>query len=139
MKKKLLLFLILVSLCLTGCIFKKEEVFNKNDKLVKVDKNILGKSFVRTYRVYHIADSLREKYVYITIRGFNQEDIDTVLVEKSLFSSLEVDKDYEFTFKIINEDIDESIQAIFQNSEIVSVQETDKVGEEQINEDMYGH
>ena len=139
MKKKLLLFLILVSLCLTGCIFKKEEGFNKNDKLVKVDKNILGKSFVRTYRVYHIADSLREKYVYITIRGFNQEDIDTVLVEKSLFSSLEVDKDYEFTFKIINEDIDESIQAIFQNSEIVSVQETDKVGEEQINEDMYGH
>lgn len=139
MKKKLLLFLILVSFCLTGCIFKKEEVFNKNDKLVKVDKNILGKSFVRTYRVYHIADSLREKYVYITIRGFNQEDIDTVLVEKSLFSSLEVDKDYEFTFKIINEDIDESIQAIFQNSEIVSVQETDKVGEEQINEDMYGH
>ena len=139
MKKKLLLFLILVSLCLTGCIFKKEEAFNKNDKLVKVDKNILGKSFVRTYRVYHIADSLREKYVYITIRGFNQEDIDTVLVEKNLFSSLEVDKDYEFTFKIINEDIDESIQAIFQNSEIVSVQETDKVGEEQINEDMYGH
>ena len=35
-------------------------------------------------------------------------------------------------------DIDESIQSIFKNSEIVKVQETDKVGDEQINENMDG-
>lgn len=139
MKKRIILFLLLLPLCLTGCVFQKEEeVFNKHDRLVKVDKKILGNTFIRTYHIYHIADSMREQYVYITIRGYNQEDIDTVLVERDLFSSLEVDKDYEFTFKIINEDIDESIQSIFKNSEIVKVQETDKVGDEQINENMDG-
>ena len=140
MKKRiLLLFLLLVPFWISGCSFYQEkEPVNKNDKIYKIDKHILGKTFIRTYHIYHIADSRSENYVYITIRAYNQEDIDTVLVEKSLFPSLEINKDYEFTFKVTNEDIEESIQSIFKNTEIVQIQETTKEGEEQINEEIEG-
>ncbi len=140
MNKKIILLIVVISFFVTGCWNNEEKsVVNKNDKIVKIDKHILGNKFIRTYHIYHIADSKRESFVYVTIRGYNQEDIDTVLVERALFPSLELNKDYEFTFKIIDEDIDESIQSIFNNSEIVDIRETDKIGEEQINEEMKGN
>lgn len=76
-----------------------------------------------------------ENSYYLTLRIF-QGEVDTVLV-KDLNQDLIVDKNYEFNFEgyYIN-DIEDSIDSIFDNSKIVSIVETNKIGLDQIQDNI---
>lgn len=109
-------------------------VDNHNKKHEKDRADLIGKIFTRTYNVNNIAFSYDNRYMYITIREFQKEEIETVKVEKEWFNSVKVGDNYEMIFKIKNNMIKDNIKSIFMNSEILNVKKTDKVGLEQINE-----
>ncbi len=95
----------------------------------------LNQNFVRTYKVLNIEDSNDEEYVYLTLRSFQEEEVETVKVEKKIVSTVEEDKSYEFKFRYENdEDLKDDIKSIFENSKLIKVYLTDKEGLDQRND-----
>lgn len=96
-----------------------------------------NRRFIRTYRLENIKQADEEYSYYLTLSLF-QGNTDTVLVH-DIFNELEVGKNYEFKFtKIpITLNVSDKIDEIFENTELISIQETDKLGLGQIQEKMY--
>lgn len=128
--------------------FKKDVVdsnlikFVKGNKLVNEKINIYEdennktedlKSFIRTYNILNVADSNDENFLYLTIRAFNCEEVQTVIVKRELCPNIKVGKNYEFTIKP-NFRMEDNILSIFNNSSILAIKETDKTGLEQIQD-----
>ncbi len=88
------------------------------------------KTFTKTYNVLNISESNDEEYLYLTIRQFQVEEIETVKVLRSLASDILEGHNYEFTFEY-TENKGEDLKSIFNNYKLVSIYETDKVGLEQ--------
>jgi lipopolysaccharide export LptBFGC system permease protein LptF len=113
---------------------KVENNDTKEDEPTKENlekKDLIGHTFRRTYNINHIAYSNSEEYLYITIREFQGEEIETVRVNRSQFESANVGDNYEILFEITNNDIEDNIKSIFNNTKIVSAKKTDKTGLEQ--------
>ena len=92
-----------------------------------------NKYFTRTYKVLNIYPDDDYEYLNVTLSQF-QAGIATVKIKRSY--NLEINKNYEFkfyTYKLFNE----TIENIFKNAIISSVNETSKVGLEQIQEPIY--
>ena len=104
---------------------------NKNN-----DKDLINHSFTRTYNINHIAYSNDYNYLYITIREFQKEEIETVKVLREKFEEANPGDNFEITFKIISNDIEDNLKSIFANSEVISAIKTDKTGLEQIYEEI---
>lgn len=96
------------------------------------------KEFTKTYQVLNIANSNDEEYLYLTLRQFQVDEVETVKVNKS-FGKISKDKYYEFTFKQPNTKIEDNIKSIFNNLDIVSIKETKKEGLEQIQDSIYNN
>lgn len=112
--------------------------FVKGERLVNESENgnsVDLESFIRTYRVLNVEDSNDENYIYLTIRQFQCEGVQTIKVEKKLCPDIVAGKDYEFTLKPNNR-LEDDILSIFNNSEILSIQETDKEGVIQIQDSI---
>ena len=58
-------------------------------------------TFTKTYLVRDITESNDSKYIYLTLRAFQDEEVFTVKVKKSLNPEIEEGKSYEFTFASI--------------------------------------
>lgn len=145
MKKEIIKYSIplLGILLLTGCTIninkeceKKEEKINTNEKesIKKEKKELIGKEFKRTYTIHLIAPSNNYDDIYITIRGFQEEEIETVKVKRSQFEEFQINDNVEITFKIESGKIEDNLKSIFQYSKVISITKTDKTGLEQINE-----
>ena len=93
-------------------------------------------SFTKTYNVLNIADSIDGNYLYLTIRQFQVDEVETVKVLTSLASSVEVNKNYEFTFKYTNKKIEDNIKSIFENAMLEVINETNKTGLEQVQDEI---
>ncbi len=91
-------------------------------------------SFTKTYLILDISDSNDSKYVYVTVRAFQDEEVVTAKVKKDLLKDAVEDKYYEFTFGSVGKSKNETTKAIFENNKLINVVETDKVGLEQIND-----
>lgn len=89
-----------------------------------------AKTFTRTYNVLNVADSDNEAYLYLTIRQFQIEEIETVKVSRNLAPNIEEGHNYEFTFEYI-ENKGEDLKSIFNNYKLISIHETNKIGLEQ--------
>lgn len=136
MKKLILNFLLIgiVILGVTGCGSKTETEQNNNQNVVQEnleDTNL--KQFIRTYNVLNVAKSDDENYVYLTIRQYQKDEVQTIKVKKELCPDVKKNKNYEFTIKP-NKSFEDNIVSIFSNSEIISIKITDKVGLDQIQE-----
>lgn len=144
--KKLFTISLVSLLLLTGCNDKCEkcEKCECEKETIKdcicncvnepiINEDLVGKTFTKTYKIYNIADSNDYNYIYITVREFQGEEIETVKVERELFETLE-EEYYEFTFKITDGRITENIKNIFEYTELLSATKTDKTGLEQIND-----
>lgn len=88
------------------------------------------KTFTRTYNVLNIADSNDDTYLYLTIKQFQGEEVETVKVLRRLALAIKEGHNYEFTFEY-EEFKDEDLKSIFNNYKLISIYETDKVGLEQ--------
>lgn len=93
-------------------------------------------SFTRTYLVLDISASNDDKYVYLTLKMFQDEEVVTVKIDKDLVNDVVEDKYYEFQFTSIGNSSENDIQSIFKNHKLVSIQATDKTGLDQINENI---
>lgn len=91
-------------------------------------------NFTKTYNVLNIAESDDENYLYLTIKQFQHDEVETVKVLKSIANSVETNKNYEFTFQYENKNIEDNIKSIFENATLVQIKETDKTGLEQIQD-----
>lgn len=96
--------------------------------------NVKKCTFTRTYKVLAIYDSNDENYKWITIRSYQDEDIATIKIKSKY--SLKENKNYEIKFKVKNKIKKDDIINIYNNSSITSINETGKVGLEQLNEEI---
>lgn len=141
--KVLIGILVFIIICASFCIgfFVGNSKINRRDLVVNYGEtfseiSVNEKSFVRTYNVLNIADSIDGNYLYLTIRQFQVDEVETVKVLKSLASSVEVNKNYEFTFKYTNKKIEDNIKSIFENAMLEDIRETDKTGLEQLQDEI---
>ena len=108
--------------------------FGKREMLDALDGKYCGhekssiQKFVRTYHIENIQESNEDIKVTL-INNKNERATVTVLNNYNLF----VGKTYEFTFYTF-ENFSDTISNIFENSVYVHHKETEKIGEEQINE-----
>lgn len=112
--------------------------FVKSNKFVNEDKNqdqSQLKTFIRTYKILNIAESNDQDYLYLTIRQFQDEEVQTIKVKRNLCPQIQEEKNYEFTIKP-NKKIEDNILSIFNNSTIISIKETDKTGLNQIQDSI---
>lgn len=112
--------------------------FVKSNKFVNEDKNqnqSQSKTFIRTYKILNIAESNDQDYLYLTIRQFQDEEVQTIKVKRNLCPQIQEEKNYEFTIKT-NKKIEDNILSIFNNSTIISIKETDKTGLNQIQDSI---
>ena len=104
-----------------------QESFCKN-----IDNSL--KTFTKTYEVLNVALSNSDEFIYLTLRQFQFEEIETIKVKKSLNYDITVGKNYEFTFEYTTEDIEDNIKSIFNNATLTSIVETDKTGLDQVQD-----
>lgn len=91
-------------------------------------------SFTRTYAVLNIAPSNNEEYLYLTLREYQNEEVETVKVLKSIASTIEINKSYEFTFTSNGIESDEDIEDIFKKCNLINIKSTEKTGLDQIQD-----
>ena len=94
--------------------------------------NVKKCTFTRTYKVLAIYDSNDDDYKWITIRSYQDEDIATVKIKNKY--NINKNENYEIKFKVEGKIKKDNISDIYNNSSIISIDETDKEGLEQLNE-----
>lgn len=109
----------------TNIELKSAETSNVKDKTTEIA------TLVVTYQILNVAESNDEDYLYLTLRKYQAEEIETVKVKKILAKDVKSDKSYEFTFQYKVGTVEENIKSIFQNAELISIVETDKKGMDQ--------
>jgi len=85
------------------------------------DENIGSYTFEQTFNILNIAESNDENYLYYTLRKFQDENIETVQIPKSVSSNITETGLYKFTFECSN-DRPHNIKSIFNNSKIINVE-----------------
>ena len=116
---------------------KVENIDTKDSEPTKENiekKDLINHTFTRTYNINHIAYSNSEEFLYITIREFQGEEIETVKIKRAMFNDINTGDNWEIQFKIKNNNIEDNIKYIFENTEIVSAKKTDKTGLEQVSD-----
>ena len=110
-------------------LFKNKEINNNDNDTIY--------EFTQTYNVRNIEESNNDAYLYLTLRQFEAEEVTSVRVSRSLAKNIEIGNNYEFTFRYnySNTNLKEgSIAEIFEKCNLVSINYTDKIGVEQVQE-----
>lgn len=94
-------------------------------------------SFTRTFEVLNVVDSNDESYLYLTLREYQGEVVETVKVLIELCPDIAEGNNYEFTFESTIPVEDDSINTLFANTNLISIVQTDKTGMDQI-QDSFG-
>lgn len=122
------LIFLLVLLLLAICV----NIFKDKNK-IPIQKKYTC-TFIRTYKVEYILPSNSEDFIYLTIRAFQDEDVQTIKIYKDLFPKIEPGKYYEFKFRPFEKIEQDNILNIYQKSKLISIEETEKIGLEQIQD-----
>lgn len=120
------LLLLLLVICINANIFK-----DKNK--IPIQKKFTC-TFIRTYKVEYILPSNSENFLYLTIRAFQDEEVQTIKISKALFPKIEQGKYYEFKFRPFEKIEQDNIMDIYRKSKLISIEETEKIGLEQIQD-----
>lgn len=118
----LLIFIILTILIIF--IFGKEQ---------KNRININNCTIVKTYYINNISKSNDENYLYITVSEYQTEGTYTIKLPIVISENLKEGSSYEFTLKTKKEYIDVSTDILFENTEIIKVEYSDKIGLDRVN------
>ena len=112
-----------------------ETIKENRQKYYQNETNYSSCDFVRTYFVEMIKESDDGEDYTVVLSEYFSDDLTTVRLDKNIANNLQVGFYYEFTFKTYQAYIDTDIENIFDENEVVSVKETDKVGVNQIQQD----
>jgi len=111
------------------------EIHEKNEKN-DANSNMPNTTFIRTYNILDADDSSDENYLYLTIKQYQEEEVETVKVQKSLAHIVEKENNYEFTFQYTDNIVEDNIESIFANTILISIKKTDKQGLEQTQDSI---
>lgn len=100
-------------------------VFSSNNADIKKNCTV-----IRTYYIDNIGKSNDDNYLYITVHEFQVEGTFTMKLSKLIGNNLEVGNNYEFTFKTTKEYLKTTTDNLFENSEVINIKYSDKVGNE---------
>ena len=87
----------------------------------------------KTYNINNINTNNHENYLYVTFKEYQLEDVYTIKLPKKFSKDLKLGNNYEFTFNTYKKYVSETTNIIFENSELINIEYTDKVGMEQNN------
>lgn len=90
--------------------------------------------FTKTYLILDISNSNDSKYVYVTVRNSQDEEVVTAKTDEYILKDVSEDEYYEFTFASTGKSISDKNKAIFENNKLISVVKTDKANSEYVNE-----
>ena len=110
--------------------FTEDEIYDFISSII-IDDSC---QFTKTYRVEKIIESNDEGYLHVTLTEFQKAGAETVTIPREINNNIEEGKYYEFTFSSNQEDLSEDMNNIFENTEVVSIVETEKTGLDQIQE-----
>lgn len=118
----LIIFIILIVLLIF--IFNKQKI-NSDDKY--------NCTMIKTYYINNINKSNDENYLYITISEYQIEGTYTVKLPIVMSKHLKVGDSYEFTLKTNKDYISTTTDILFENTEIIKIEYTDKIGLDRVN------
>ena len=118
-----------------------EDKYFKDEYIYELLNTILFENnineFTKTYQVIEKVENNSLDYLSFKIKKFQDENIEIVDIKKELAQNIEIGKTYEFTFKKNNSNnIDDNIKSIFNNTELINIKQTNKIGLEQIQESI---
>lgn len=119
---------------ITKNIYVNAEDLNKikgNKHYYHVDDDYNNYTFSKVYGIINIAPSNNDNYLYLTLRDYQHEEVETVKVLKDLASSVEINKTYEFTFNARGIEPDEDIEDIFKKCSLINIKSTEETGLDQ--------
>ncbi len=112
--------------------------FGKTDMKYKDDfcKTNTNDIFTKTYHVLNILDLDTDEAKYLVLRQFQlPESTAIVKVSTYLLPDIKENDPYEFTFQYTDNLLkDTNTKSIFENTELLEIKKTDKLGLEQIND-----
>ncbi len=127
--KTIVKIIIYIVVCLGSCYLIWDK-FKDVEKETPVDC-----TFIRTYEILLVTPSNDEEKEYITVREFQGEEVDTVLIDIPE-EELVVGNSYEFTFKKRAVSLEDRIDTLFNNADVIKIERTDRVGLDQIRDDI---
>lgn len=132
MNKKRTIIIIYGMLIIIGIIVLIAFLVPKGEEVPEKKNNKTICEYTRTFKILGIYESNDYKYLYVTIRAFQDEDIQTIKIERDM-TEVKEGNSYEFTFKTTKKVDENSILSLSQNSSIISIEKTDKVGLQQVD------
>lgn len=142
-KKRFVISTAIAVICLTGLlgitVLKESQEPAEIQKFKPSEQEISlkGNQFIRTYNIENVEECNNEAYIYVTVRQFQRDEIQTVKVERKLCPEVRKNKAYEFELVVTDETMveeDPSIETIFRCCKVIEITETDKLGTDQIQE-----
>lgn len=126
--KKIIIVIIFISILIVSILYlyKSKRNTNKNENYECV--------LTKTYNIENINDSNDENYLYVTFKEFQTEGVFTIKLSKTISKDLVIGENYEFTFNTKREYLFDTIDVIFDNSELINIVQSNKVGIEQKND-----
>ncbi len=114
--------------------FTEEYIKDIIETIAIEDKDI--NTFTKTWQLVAKKQKEGSNKTYITLKQFQCIEEVTVEVYNSFVEDKEINKYYEFTFQNGSDNIEDNIESIFENASLVSVNETDKVGLDQVQDSV---
>lgn len=113
-----------------GCIIILSIIISSigNIKVNRNDTNNNQCRVVRTYYIDNISRSNNEDYVYVTIHEYQVEGTFTIKLSNLDANNLVVGNSYEFTFTTSSEYVSTTTDILFNNSNVINIEYSDKVG-----------
>lgn len=93
-------------------------------------------AFKRTYQVLNITDSDNEEYWFLTLKEYQVDEVVTVKVKKEINPNLKEKKSYVFEFEFNGTCITDELKWILENTDIVGIKSTDKIGMDAIRDEV---
>jgi len=118
---------------------KNIEIIKKNrQKYYQNERSYSSCEFVKTFHIEMIKPSHEEEDMVVVVSQYNEDEVVSVKLSKELADTLEVGRDYEFTFKTFQVYVDTDIENVFDENEVISVKKTNKKGFEQRQDETCG-
>lgn len=93
------------------------------------------RTFTKTYHVLKVLDMNTDEAKYLILKQFQIPEVAIVQIQNYLLPEIQENDPCEFTFKYADTLIkDRDINSIFDNTELLKVEKTDKLGLEQVND-----
>lgn len=125
-KTKFIIILLIITILAIISIF----LFTKRKQHIT---NVNYCTIIKTYYINNISKSNNENYLYVTVSEYQTEGTYTIKLPIVISHDLKVGNSYEFTLKAAEDYKNASTNILFENTEIIKIEYSDKVGLDRVS------